>query len=172
MAQIVLDTNLGRAKEAQRVEMPAPKYSHKLWKRTNDPGMIPDKGFVKQLKKLDPLLDVVWDFGSNKWEIWCFPKDKPGYHVLTVQTNNKSYRELGQDILIKLTLADTKKYSTQQILDFLDEHNNQIERRKAIDFKNKIESISSETFDFTRGVMKIQVPRNLSVRRVIANAES
>ena len=36
--------------------------------------MVPDRGFKKQLKAIDKELDVVWDWGSEKWEIWKFPE--------------------------------------------------------------------------------------------------
>lgn len=135
--------------------------------------MRPDKGFTKQLKCLDPEFDVVWDWGSEKWEIWKFPKEmgKESYHVLTVQTKGKTYRELGTDILVKLQAGQVwKRYSVNQLCDYLEEMDNQIRRRKAKDFQNKIEAITKETFNYSRGVLQIQVPREMSVRRAIQDA--
>ena len=67
------------------------KYpSFRDWRQKN-PVMIPDRGFTKQLKKLNKDYEVVWDWGSEKWEIWCFPKDQEPYHITTIQTKNKTY---------------------------------------------------------------------------------
>jgi hypothetical protein len=135
--------------------------------------MTPDRGFVKQLKKLHKEFEVVWDWGSNKWEIWQCPKGKKGNHVLTVETKGKTYRELGADILLNLqqTLA-WQHMSAKQICDYLDEMDNQERRRKAKEFKNKIDSITNETFDYARGVIKMQVPRCFSLGRMVSNERS
>jgi len=135
--------------------------------------MVPDKGFTKQLKCLDPEFDVVWDWGSEKWEIWKFPTDtgREDHHVLTVQTKGKTYRELGSDILVKLQAGQVwNRYSVDQLCDYLEELDNQVRRRKAKDFQNKIESITLETFNYARGVLQIQVPRETSIRGVVTNA--
>jgi len=135
--------------------------------------MTPDKGFTKQLKKLHKEFEVVWDWSSNKWEIWQMPKDRKATHILTVQTKGKSYRELGADILLSLQKTLSWQHlSAKQICDYLDEMDNQERRRKAKDFKNKIEAITNETFDFSRGVIKIQVPRKFSLGRIVNNEES
>jgi len=137
--------------------------------------MTPDKGFRKQLKKLHSEFEIVWDWGANKWEIWQCPKEvgREASHVLTVQTEGKSYRELGADILLSLqqTLA-WQHLSAKQICDYLDELDNQERRRKAKEFKSKIDAITNETYDFARGVIKLQVPRNFSLGRAVSNEES
>jgi len=132
--------------------------------------MVPDRGFVKQLKCLDKEFDVVWDWGSNKWEIWKFPRDKDAYHVLTVQTKDKSYRQLGADIIIKLQAGQVwDKYSLKEVCDYFEEMDNQIHRRKMRDFKNKIEAITLETFNYARGVPMFQVPRSMAIQRTVNN---
>ncbi len=136
----------------------------------NDGYMRPDKGFTKQLKCLDPEFDVVWDWGSEKWEIWKFPVElnREPFHVLTVQTKGKTYRELGTDVLVKLQAGDVwKRYTVDQLCDYLEELDNQVRRRKAKDFQNKIEAITKETFNYSRGVLQIKVSREISVRRGI-----
>ena len=74
--------------------------------------MVPDKGFTKQLKKIDPELEVCWDWGAEKWEIWCFPTDgRDAYMVTRVQAKGKSYRELGQDVLMnRLNVANASLF--------------------------------------------------------------
>jgi len=135
--------------------------------------MSPDKGFAKQLKMLHPEFEVVWDWGSEKWEIWQIPKDRNPNHVLTVQTTGKTYRELGADILLSLQKnLRWQNLSAKQICDYLDEMDNQERRRKAKDFKNKIEAITKETCDYARGVIKLQVPRCFSLGRAVQNEES
>jgi len=107
--------------------------------------MVPDRGFTKQLKMLDPDLDVVWDWGADRWEIWCFPKDgAPAYMVTRVQTKGKGYRELGQDLLLSIQMH--RQLSADQILNYLDEHNNQLMRRKEIEFKAKIMDMAKDSY--------------------------
>lgn len=130
--------------------------------------MTPDRGFVKQLKMLNSEFEVLWDWGSENWEIWGVSKGKEPYHVLTVKGKGRTYRELGTDILLSLRKGIYwQGLSAKQICDYLDEMDNQERRRKAKDFKNKIESITKETFDYVRGVVKIQVPRKFSLERVV-----
>lgn len=141
--------------------------------------MVPDRGFVVQLKQLDPELEVVWDWGSEKWDIWRFPKDKgkDPHHVLTVQTKDKSYRELGTDILLKLQAADTSRFTLNQLINYFDELDNQTRRRKERDLMNKIEAMSKEVWDFHYRPMagttvgwvpiRVQVPKEYKVRRII-----
>ena len=151
------------------------KYSvptFKEYRRENDAVMVPDKGFAKQLKALDPELRAVWDWGSTKWEIWRFPEDgKDSSHVMTVETKGKNYRELGTDILLKVREADPWRFpSTKALIAYFEELDNQVQRRQAKDFKNKIESIAKETFNYAQGIMQVQVPRKLKVERSIENA--
>jgi len=144
----------------------------KDYRRRNDPLMVPDRGFTKQLKCLDPEFDVVWDWGSARWEIWKFPKEdhKDPYHVVTVQTENKTYRELGADILLKLQegrqLIDL---SLNQLVAYFDELDNQVQRRNEKEFTNKIEAITNETQSYARGVPKIQVPGKYKIARMVSN---
>jgi hypothetical protein len=133
--------------------------------RRNDPVMVPDRGFTKQLKALDPELDVVWDWVNQIWCIWCFPREegrKP-YHVMNVCTAGKGYRELGQDILTHLCQINQSKYDTKAVLAYIDEHNNQLQRRKMQDFRAKIQAVVLDTFNFARGVLQVQVPRSLRI---------
>lgn len=130
--------------------------------------MQPDKGFTKQLKCLDPEFDVVWDWGSNKWEVWKFPEFKAAYHVLTIQTENKTYRELGTDVLLKLQESMVwDRFSLNELVSYFDEMDNQVRRRKAKEFKDKIEDITNDTFNYVMGVVHVQVPKKYKVRREI-----
>ena len=125
--------------------------SFRDYRRTNDPGMVPDRGFRKQLKTLDPTLEVVWDWGAEKWEIWCMPEGgKLPYHVTTIQTKNRSYRELGADVLV--SLQQSMQLGYDNIIKYLDEHNEQIQRRKRRDFLDKIEWSTRDNFSTLYGV--------------------
>jgi len=142
------------------------------YRRRNDPVMVPDRGFTRQLKCLDPEFDVVWDWGSHNWQIWRFPKDdqKEECHILTVQTTDKTYRELGADILLRLQVGrQLLDLSLNQLTNYFDEMDNQVERRKAHDFKNKVESITKETQQYARGVLQLQVPKKFKIARVVSN---
>lgn len=132
--------------------------------------MVPDKGFIKQLRCLDKEFEVVWDWGSEKWEIWKFPRDKEPYHVLTVQTKAKSYRQLGADILIKLQAGQVwDRYSLDEVCNYFEELDNQVRRRNMRDFKNRIEAITLETYNYVKGVPQFQVPRSMAIQRTIEN---
>ena len=135
--------------------------------------MTPDKGFVRQLKMLNKDFEVVWDWRAEKWEIWGVNRSREPYHVLTVQAKGKTYRELGTDILVSLQKSlHWQTLSVKQICDYLDELDNQERRRKAKDFRNKIEAITNETYDYARGVVKLQVPRSFSLGRVVKSEAS
>jgi hypothetical protein len=146
----------------------------KEWKlKGGAAGAVPDRGFTKQLKAYDKTLEVVWNDIARKWEIWRVPEEsgKFPYHVMTVQTEGRTYRELGADILLKLREADPHRFPTLNALcAYFDEMDDQIMRRRRKDLRNKIEAITFDSFDYMRGVIKVQVPRRFKVERVIANA--
>ena len=131
--------------------------------------MVPDRGFVKQLKKLNPDYEVVWDWGSEKWEIWRFEKDKPGVHIATVQTKDRKYKELSADVLLKLQAGDTTRFTKKELYNYFDEMDNQIQRRKRREIMNKVEAIAKETFSFAQGILQVQVPKKLKLIRSIGN---
>lgn len=176
-------TNLSKMPELTRPQVSLSrkritKYpSSSEWRHRN-PVRIPDRGFTKQLKKLNKDYDVVWDWGSEKWEIWEFPKDGQGRHITTIQTKDRTYRELGADILLNLQQFSFEKYTAKEISDYLIELENQESRRKAKDFKNKVESIAKDTFNFARGVLQVSVPDKIElsasqiIGRIATNEES
>ena len=143
----------------------------KEYRVRNDAVMVPDRGFTKQLKCLDPELRVVWNWGQNIWEIWRFPKDgKDSHHVLSVKTKGKTYRELGADVLLKLQEGwQLGELTVAQLASYLDELDNQVQRRKAKAFSDKIGDIARETMNFVSGVLQVQVPRMTKVGRIVAN---
>lgn len=139
------------------------------YRRKDDAGAAPDKGFRKQLKKLNPDYEVVWDWGCDKWQICEFPSDggEP-YQILTVEAAGKSYRELGADILLRLQMINPAKVGTKEIIAYLDEMDAQVRRRKKKDFANKIEAISHETFNYAQNILQVQVPKMFSVERMVS----
>jgi len=163
--------------ETKREEMGILKGAKfKDFRTTCDGIYVADVGFKKQLWALDPELDVVWDWGAGKWEIWRFPGqekkknkviDHRAFHVMTVQTKDRTFSELGADILLKLQAGDTRRYSLKQLCDYFDQMDENIRRAKERELRNKIESIALETFDFARGVLKVQVPRSFKIQRAI-----
>lgn len=132
------------------------------YQRVDDAFITPDAGFRKQLHALDPELEVVWDYGSSKWNIYRFPKnDKDPFHMLTVQTQGRTYRELGADILLKLQESDPWRFSTlNQLTAYFDEMDEQNTRRKQRDFMNKIQAIRGEIPNKLRGIPQSQVPKS------------
>ncbi len=140
--------------------------SFKDWRVKNDAVMVPDRGFVKQLKKLDPDYEVFWDWGVEKWEIWKVSGEMAS-HVATIQTKDRSYRELGADVLLRLQAGDTTRFTRQELFDYFDEMDNQIQRRKRRDLLNKLEAIAKDTYNMTHGILQIQVPQRYKIGRVI-----
>ena len=138
--------------------------------------MIPDRGFRKQLKTLDPELEVAWNWGSEKWEIWRFPKDGgESHYVLGVETKDKSYRELGTDVLLRLQAIPSNRFSAKELIAYFDELDTQNERRKAREFSNKLQAMGKEIWDFHwrpggERPIRIQVPQQMKVRRIIEDA--
>lgn len=124
--------------------------------------MTPDRGFVKQLKTLDKELEVVWDWGGHHWEIWKFPELGKPYLVMRVQTQGKDYRELGQDVLINLQMHI--QLGPKRILNYLEEHNNQLRRRRAKKFQDKIRAIAEDAWGplFT---IHTQVPKAYNIKK-------
>jgi len=138
-----------------------------LTKNTN-PGMVPDRGFTKQLKKLNPDYEVVWDDAIHRWEIWRVTKDgRPPVHVTTFQTKGRKYREVGQDVLLRLQMFDN--FTTKQLIDYFEEMDRQIARKKAKAFRDKIDAIARETF-INIHCKIIDVPAKIAARRAINDA--
>ncbi len=138
--------------------------------------MVADMGFKKQLWALDPELDVVWNKLLNKWEIWRFPgqkntkvkrMDEKAFHMMTIQTQKRTFRELGADILLSLQKGDPTKYSLNELVSYFDKMDDNIQRAKERDFRNKISAITLDNFDWMRGVLKVQVPKSFKVNRAI-----
>lgn len=139
----------------------------KDFRTTNDGVMVADIGFKKQLWALDPELDVVWDWGSKKWEIWKFPGqskklkkriDRKSYHVLTVQTSKRTFRELGADILLKLQQFDPTKIGYKELVEYFDKMDENMKRAKEKKIADVINPISREVDWFFRG-HRVQVPK-------------
>ena len=145
--------------------------SFRQYRKLNSAEMTPDKGFVKQLKKLDTEFEVVWDWGSSRWEIWKFPKElgSEPYHVTTVQTKDKTYRELGADILLKLQWGDPTRFSLDELVNYFDEMDNQARRRKMKEFTAKIEDVTRETKNFVN-VLMMKPIKAQAIGRVVSNA--
>lgn len=172
MSAILMDANVAKARKTQQVKILATKQppTFREYRQLNDATMTPDKGFVKQLKMLDKEFEVVWDWGSSCWEIWKFPKElgKEPYHVTTVQTKNKGYRELGADILLNLQWGQPDRFTLDELVNYFDELDNQRRRRKMKAFRTKIEDITRETKVYVNTLL-MQVPKSLSIERAVSN---
>lgn len=174
--KICLDLSMQEAKKIRlknkKDDPSIPEKPTKIeWKRfggLTSEVIVPDKGFQKQLHQLDEELEVAWDWGLEKWEIWRFPKsgkDIP-YHIMTVQTQGRSYRELGADVLLKLQEIRQDKFSAKNLIAYLEELDNQERRRKVKAFLDKINAIANESF-INIHCKLIQVPREYAVERTV-----
>jgi len=135
----------------------------KDFRTTSDGVMVADLGFKKQLWALDPELDVVWDKVSLKWEVWKFPGqgkrkrkaiDFKAYHIMTIQTKNRTFREVGADVLIKLQQGDPHRYSLKDFVAYFDQLDENVRRAKQKKFENEMYARHAETFWYTRGLRK------------------
>ena len=142
---------------------------------TNDGVMVADIGFKKQLWALDPDLDVVWDWSSEKWEIWRFPEKgerkrvagPKAHHVMTIQTQDRSFRQVGADILLKLQEGDTTRYTMKELISYFDKMDENMQRAKRKELENKIGAITNSTQQYMRGVLQVQVPEKIKVERCL-----
>ena len=173
--RICLDLSLQRAKEIRAMNKKddsgipeAPTLME--WKEFGGLGgriMVPDRGFTKQLHVLDEELEVAWDWGSEKWEIWKFPKNgEEAFHVMTVQTKDREYRELGADILLKLQHGDPTRFSAGQFVKYFEEMDKQMRRRKEKEFRDLITDMALDSFINLRCKI-IQVPQEYAVERAV-----
>lgn len=173
--RICLDLSLRKAKEIRAMNKkddPSITQAPTLmeWKEFGNLGkgiMVPDRGFTKQLHVLDEELEVAWDWGSSKWEIWRFPKNgEEAFHVMTVQTKDKEYRELGADVLLRLQKGDPARFSAGQFVKYFEEMDNQMRRRKEKEFRNLINDIATDSF-LNLHCKIIQVPQEYAVERAV-----
>jgi len=165
-----IEGNTGNLKSAIHETRSGPRF--KDYRTTTDGVMVADMGFKKQLWALDPSLDVVWDWASQKWEIWKFPgqerkkvkrmNDKVR-HVMTIQTIKRNFRELGADILLRLQAGDPNRYSLEEFVAYFDQMDDNIQRAKAKAFKARMDDAHMETFWYQRGLRKT-VPQNFNVK--------
>jgi len=139
----------------------------KDYRASEDGVMIADVGFKRQLWALDPELDVVWDWAAEKWEIWRFPGQKgkkkkridhKAMHVMTVQTQGRTFRELGTDVLLTLQEGDTTRFSVKELADFFDQQDENIQRAKRKDLMNHMEAIKLDSDRYVREVYQAHVP--------------
>ena len=145
--------------------MPQPKG--KDFKLTSDAVCVADMGFKRQLWALDPELDVIWDWGEEKWEVWRFPgqakkkkkkMDEKAKYVMRIQTKDRTFRELGADILLSLQKGDPKRFSVKEIVAYLDALDDNLQRAKEKATASWIEAAAKDTYDYIRGVVKRVVP--------------
>lgn len=125
---------------------------------TNDAVMIPSPYFVKQLRALDPKLYVQWDWSSARWEIWRKPENKPPFMVMRVQNQDRSYRELGADILLKLQAGDPWRFTEREFLAYFDAMDDAIQEAKRRKFQNEINARVGEHLWYQAG-LRVQVPK-------------
>ena len=164
------------------------KQRMKDFRRTDDAVMVADIGFKRQLRALDAELDIVWN--GIRWEIWRFPgqgkrvkklADPRATHVMTVQTQGRTFRELGADILLKLQAGDTQRFSTKELVEYFNALDDNLERAKTKKFEDWFDARKREVAWFTRG-LRVSVPKRfmgghllagptkeLKVRRALAN---
>ena len=134
--------------------------------------MVADVGFKKQLWALDPELDVVWDKGSHKWEVWKFPGqgkkkrkriDHLACHITTIQTKERTFREVGADVLLKLQLGDPHRYSLKDFVAYFEALDDNVRRAKEKKFRDDMEAKHLETWWYTRGLRKA-VPLSYAIK--------
>jgi hypothetical protein len=154
------------------------RLQFKDYRKTNDAVMVADVGFKRQLRALDPELDVVW--GGTKWEVWRFPgqgkrikklSHERAVHVMTVQTGDRSFREVGADILLQLQAGDTQRFSTKELCDYFDAMDDNIQRAKTKELENWLEDRRVETAWYTRG-LRVSIPKRFMVGSLLLEGPS
>jgi len=150
------------------------------FRTTNDGVMVADVGFKKQLQALDKELDIVWDNVSNKWEVWKFigqggrvkkrlnPRAR---HVMTIQTQDRTFREVGADIILNLQKNDLRKYSVEEIMGYFDKMDENILRAKRKRLNDRLSDCSKELAWYTKG-LRVQVPKRFMNGTMLKNKPS
>lgn len=143
--------------------------SFKDYRRTSDGIQVADLGFKKQLWALDPELDVVWDWGSSRWEIWKFPGqrktkvkkiDSKAFHIMTIQTKGRTFRDLGADIILKLQKGDMQRYSTKDLVRYFDQMDKNVQRERRRQMMERIGARSREVAWYLCGnPYRAQIPK-------------
>ena len=77
---------------------------------------------------------------------------------MTVQTKDRTFRELGADILLQLQWGDPHRWELKDLVRYFDQMDDNIQRAKEKRFRDWFDSVTGETFDYVRGVVKRQVP--------------
>ena len=149
------------------------KLQFKDYRKTNDAVMVADIGFKKQLMALDAELDVIWN--GNKWEVWRFPgqgktrrklADPRATQVMTVQTQGRSFREVGVDIILKLQEGDTRRFSSKEICDYFNAMDDNIQRAKTKKFEDMLDDRRREVDWYMRG-LRVNIPKRFMVGSVL-----
>jgi hypothetical protein len=146
--------------------------------------MIASLGFKKQLWTLDKSFDVVWNELGKKWEIWKFPGQEEkkkkvwndqAFHVMTVQTKDKDYRQLGADIFLSLQKGDTRKFSAKQLAAYFDAIDRNVMRAKEKKLIDEIHARNKDWAWYATAVRQpvpkeyiFETPNTLRVQRAIA----
>jgi hypothetical protein len=160
-----------RYKQHKKKEFVGPDFDEQ--RQVNAATHVADLGFRQQLWALDKELDVVWNQYKCIWEIWKFPGqakkvfkriDDQAKFVMAVQTKNKTFRELGADVLIKLQEYSFERYSVEQLCQYFDKQDAHIKAIKRKDFENKIEAITHDSIDYMRGTLKTTVPVKIEAK--------
>ena len=146
--------------------------------------MVASLGFKKQLWVLDKALDVVWNEAIKRWEIWKFPGQEEkkkkfwndqAFHVMTVQTKEKDYRQLGTDVLLSLQKGDTRKFSVKQLADYFEAMDRNIMREREKKFLDEVHARNKDWAWYATAVRQpvpreyiFETPSTLRVQRAIA----
>lgn len=127
--------------------------------------MIPDMGFVRQLKALRKTLDVVWNARTECWEVWDTPDGDVPYMVVSVVGKDKTYKELSAELLLSLQYSIS--FTPTEMLNYLEALENEERIRREKKIHDTISSISKDIKKFVHNVPLISVPLSFRLGRVI-----
>lgn len=146
--------------------------------------MVASLGFKKQLWSLDKTLDVVWNVLGKKWEIWKFPGQEnnkkkkwndQAFHVMTIETKKKGFRELGTDVLLKLQEGDTRRFTFNQLIEYFEALDRNIQRQKEKELFNIIHDRNKDWVWYATAVRQpvpkeyiFETPNSLRVQRALS----
>lgn len=124
-------------------------------------GMTPDRGFVKQLKRLDPDLDVVWNRFKERWIIIERGKETGRWHiVMRVQNEDGSYRPLDNRILKDLERVRFMfNQGVKAFCDQLEAEEREEEAQKVRDYETELHNIGDWYALQMMGIPHFQVPQ-------------
>ena len=111
--------------------------------------MIPDWAFLKELKRMDPMLTVQWETSRQRWEIYrktAAPGNLYSYkvRVMTISNEDGSYRPLDMRTIRLLQQYDNHTRGAKNVINEIMDEQSKAEEETARDQRREIDDMTRE----------------------------